>query len=105
MFKSFTAALAVNSLLLAAAGKVYLEESFPVGESYQNRWVFPSANYMEPSSKRFYFDKGDLHDDDSFYGLIARDPDSRYAISTKLAKELNPAESTIISVEFKVQHE
>ncbi len=91
MFKTLSAALAVDSLLQMIAGKVYLNESFPENESYQERWVYPNDSYLEPSSRRFYFQRGDTHDSDSFVGLFARDPDARYAISTWLTQELDPA--------------
>lgn len=58
--------------LLAAMGaceKVYLNETFPVDYSSSalfDRWVFPSHDFFEDTTKRFRIASGNLHYEDSY---------------------------------------
>ena len=85
--------------MVSAAQKVYFEESFPVGNLHSiQRWDHPANEYLEKDSGLFYPSKGNVKDDDSFYGLYANHdgPLGRYAISSKLDEPLlEPSKKTL----------
>ena len=82
--------------LIAAMGaseKVYLNETFPVdfsSSAVYDRWVFPSHDFFEDTTKRFRISTGNQHFEDSYQGLYADVADSKYAASTFLPEALDP---------------